>query len=162
MPSDVHIGEKVPLHDNGVPPFTIHVIHAMFRRRIIKIFLPPILPPQPLVDIDNLGYMYVISLLKLDFEELVNNIRPNPFHIFTSRLFCYYEEVLNCSALRSPSQTASSSSSETTKRTRAFRCSYSRSLSQRLSKDALDIRKPLIISTFISLKHYIRIPLLAR
>ena len=37
-----------------------------------------------------------------DLEEFVNNWRPNPFRTITRRLFCYYEEVLNCPALRSP------------------------------------------------------------
>ena len=41
-------------------------------------------------------------------------------------------------------------------------CNCSRSLSQRLSKDAKGIRKLLIISTCICLKHYVRPPLLAR
>ena len=31
MLSDVHIGEKVPLHKNGVTTFAIHVINVMFR-----------------------------------------------------------------------------------------------------------------------------------
>ena len=30
-PPDVHIDEKVPLHDNGVPSFTIRLINVMFR-----------------------------------------------------------------------------------------------------------------------------------
>ena len=31
MLSDVHIGEKIPLHNNGVTIFTIHVVNVMFR-----------------------------------------------------------------------------------------------------------------------------------
>ena len=62
---------------------------------------PPIWESKPLVAVDNLGWAISLRKLNRDLEGFVNNWRPNPFHTFTRRLFCYYEEVLNCPALRS-------------------------------------------------------------
>ena len=56
---------------------------------------------KPLVATENLGWAISLRKLNRDLEGFVNNWRPNPFHTFTRRLFCYYEEVLNCPALLS-------------------------------------------------------------
>ena len=78
MLSDVHIGEKIPLHDNGVTTFTIHVINVMFRHSYNKnmstLYLTPPPPPpigesKPLVAIDNLGWAISLRKLNRDLEE---------------------------------------------------------------------------------------------
>ena len=60
--SDVHITsvKSFPLHNNGVPSFTIHVINVIFRQsnkwNMSPLYLTPtIWESKPLVAIDNLG-----------------------------------------------------------------------------------------------------------
>ena len=111
MLSDVHIDENAPPPLPCIitewPPFAIHVINVMFRQsnneNMSTLYLtlppPPIWESKPLVAIDILGWAISLRILNRDLEGFVNNWRPNPFHTFTKRLFCYFEEVLNCPAL---------------------------------------------------------------
>ena len=89
-----------PLHNN----WATTLYDSCTQRDVLR--LPSILPPPPPIleskpplAIDNLGWAISLRKLNRDLEGFVNNWRPNPFHTFTRRLFCYYEEVLNCPAL---------------------------------------------------------------
>ena len=72
----------------------------------LKYVYPLSYPPPPKkkkkkIGNPNFGWAITLRKLNRDLEGFVNNWRPNTFHTFTRRLFCYYEEVLNCPALRS-------------------------------------------------------------
>ena len=127
--------------------------YARLPRRTTGIWV--IRESKPLVAIDNLGWAISLRKLNRDLEGFVNNWRPNPFHTFTRRLFCYYEEVLNCPALRSTKSTCHQQFNWNNS-------THTRIPLQLFAQFVAEPVKPWIISTCISLKHYVRPPLFAR